>query len=113
MGPWDPSIIGPIAGTVMVVGIALSVASVKIFQPLTSQLGELLEQMRMDRKERQRVADPEQIALLMEQMLDRMDRIEERQDFTERVLESAGWREPAAPLLSKSRSSERRGQSGE
>ncbi len=88
MDPWNPAVIGPIAGAVMIVGIAFSVAGVMIFRPLTQQLGELLEQMRRDRKKQLDQADLARVAGLMERLSDRMDRIEERQEFTERVLES-------------------------
>lgn len=88
MDPWNPAVIGPIAGTVMVVGIAFSVAGVLIFRPLTRQLGELLEQMRRDRQKKLEESDIARITGLLERLADRMDRIEERQEFTERVLEA-------------------------
>ncbi len=92
MGPWDPSVIGPIAGAVMVVAITAGVASVMIFRPLTSRLGELLEQMRRDRQVRAEAPDPARLTELMENMFDRLERLEARQDFAERVIEGAGWK---------------------
>jgi hypothetical protein len=112
MGPWDPAVIGPIAGAVMTLGIAFSVAGVMIFRPLTRQLGELLEQMRRDRPQRTELADPARIAELMEGLLDRMERLEARQDFAERVLESAGWKADTQPALAPHLDSERRGRTG-
>ncbi len=92
MDPWNPAVIGPIAGAVMIVGIAFSVAGVMIFRPLTQQLGELIQQMRRDRQKRLEEADIARITGLMEQLADRMGRIEERQEFTERVLEAPDQR---------------------
>ncbi len=92
MDPWNPAVIGPIAGAVMIVGIAFSVAGVMIFRPLTQQLGELIQQMRRDRQKRLEEADIARITGLMEQLADRMGRIEERQEFTERVLETPDQR---------------------
>jgi hypothetical protein len=112
MGPWDPAVIGPIAGAIMTLGITAGVASVMIFRPLTTQLGELLEQMRLDRKEQSDRVDSKRVAELMEGMLDRLERLEARQDFSERVLESAGWRREGAPSLSSSQNPERRGRTG-
>ena len=103
MGPWEPAVIGPISGAVMTVAIALSVAGVMILRPLTRQLGELLEQMRRDRQLRAQAADPERVAELMERILDRVERIEARQEFTEHVLESAGWRGERASAISRGR----------
>jgi hypothetical protein len=112
MGPWDPAVIGPIAGAVMTVAIAFSVAGVMIFRPLTRQLGELLEQMRRDRQLRTQGADPARIAELMERILDRVERLEARQEFTEHVLQSGGWHGEQAPL-SHGAGAERRGRAGE
>ncbi len=113
MGPWDPAIIGPIAGTVMTLGIAASVAGVMIFRPLTKQLGELLEQMRRDRQEHSELESQARIAQLMESMLDRLERLEARQDFTERVVEAAGWKSESASALPPRASVEQRGRTEE
>jgi hypothetical protein len=86
-------------GALMVVAIAFSVAAVKIFRPLTMQLGELLEQMRHDRQARTQEISAARMAELMDQLLDRFERIEERQEFTERVIESSGWKSGSAGNL--------------
>lgn len=113
MGPWDPAVIGPLAGAVMVVAITAGVASVMIFRPLTARLGEFLEQMRQDRKLQTQGADPTRLAELMEGMLDRLERLEARQDFTERVIEGAGWKIEDMPSLSSRRRAQRSGHSSE
>lgn len=100
MGPWDPAVIGPIAGAVMVVAISISIAGVMVFRPLTRQLGELLEQMRVDRRQRPALVASTRVAELMENVIDRLEQLEARQDFTERVIESAGWRGDSAASLS-------------
>jgi hypothetical protein len=108
MGPWDPAIIGPIVGAVITLGITAGVASVMIFRPFTRQLGELLEQMRIDRKQQSGSIDQKRVAELMEGLLDRLERLEARQDFTEKVIESAGWRGEGAASLSPGSKHERR-----
>lgn len=112
MGPWDPAIIGPIVGAVMVFTITAGVASVMIFRPLTKQLGQLLEQMRRDRQLGAEQPDPARMAELIERLLDRLERLEARQDFTERVLESAGWKSEGTRALSEGLAAERRGRTG-
>lgn len=88
MGPWDPAVIGPIAGAAMTAAIAFSVAGVMIFRPLSIRLGDLLQHMQQDKQKRLEEADLVRITDVMERLADRMDRIESRLDFTERVLES-------------------------
>ncbi len=112
MGPWDPAVIGPIAGAVMVVAISLSVGSVLIFRPLTQRLGELLDQMRSERKHRPSLAESERLRELMERLLDRIETLEARQDFAERVIESAGWRSESGSALGDPLDPQRRGRTG-
>jgi len=112
MGPWDPAVIGPIAGALMVIGITAGVASVMILRPFTKQLGALLDQMRQDRQNQAESIDPARVTQLMEGLLDRLERLEVRQDFTERVLEGAGWKSGTRPLPS-GLDSEQRGRTGE
>lgn len=109
MGPWDPAVIGPIVGAVMVFTITAGVASVMILRPLTKQLGQLLEQMRRDRQLGAEQPDPARMAELMERLLDRLERLEARQDFTERVLKSAGWNSEGARALPEGLPTERQG----
>jgi len=112
MGPWDPAIIGPIAGAVMVMSITAGVAGVMIFRPFTKQLGELLEQMRSDRQQQAERLDSGRVAELMESLVDRLERLEARQDFTEHVIESTGWHGEPGRSLPKTEDAPRRGRSG-
>jgi hypothetical protein len=102
---------GPIAGAVMVVAMTAGVASVMIFRPLTKQLGELLDQMRRDRQQKSQVTDSGRVAELMERLLDRMESLEARQDFAERVIESAGWKSDASSRVASRLEGERQGRS--
>ncbi len=111
MGPWDPAVIGPIAGAVMVVAITAGLASVAIFRPFTKQLGELLEQMRRDRQQAKQL-DPSRVAEVMETVLDRLERLEARQEFTESVIGSGGWKGDAGTSLAPGPEGERRRRSG-
>lgn len=112
MGPWDPAVIGPIAGAVIVMSLTAGVAGVMIFRPFTKQLGELLEQMRRDRQVQSERRNSARVAELMEGVLDRLERLEARQDFAERVLESAGWKSESPPSLSDRVDHEGRGRPG-
>lgn len=113
MGPWDPAVVAPIAGTIMVMSITAGVAGVLIFRPFTRQLGELLEQMRRDRQQQNERLDTTRVAQLMESVVDRLERLEARQEFTEHVVESAGWQGDAGRSLSKSAKAQRPGRAGE
>lgn len=112
MGPWDPAVIGPIAGAVMVMSITAGIAGVMIFRPFTKQLGELLEQMRRDRQQHAERIDSGRVAEMMESLVDRLERLESRQDFTEHVIESAGWQDEPGRSLPKTADVQRRGRSG-
>ena len=112
MGPWDPAVIGPIAGAVMVMSITAGVAGVMILRPFTKQLGELLEQMRRDRQQHAERLDSTRVAELMESVVDRLERLEARQDFTEHVIESAGWQSESGRALPKTGDAQRHGRSG-
>lgn len=113
MGPWDPAVIGPIAGAIMVMSITAGVAGVLIFRPFTKQLGELLEQMRRDRQQQNESLDATRVAQLMESVVDRLERLEARQEFTEHVVESAGWQGDSPRSLRKSARAQRPGPTGE
>lgn len=113
MGPWDPAVIGPIAGAIMVMSITAGIAGVMIFRPFTKQLGELLEQMRRDRQQEGKRLDATRVAELMESVVDRLERLEARQDFTERVVESAGWQSETGRSLPKTASAQRADREGD
>jgi hypothetical protein len=113
MGPWDPAVIGPIAGAVMVMSITAGVAGVMIFRPFTRQLGELLEQMRRDRQQQGERLDLTRFGEVMENVVDRLERLEARQDFAERVIESAGWQGDSGRSSPKPIDARRRGRADE
>lgn len=78
-----------IAPMVAVVTLFLSVAAVLIFRPLAKRLGDLIE---VTSRNRHLVGNPENMARLTDmvrRLAERMELLEERQDFTERVLSSA------------------------
>lgn len=80
----------------------LSIAAVAILRPLTSRFGKLLEAMARERTAAVKAAaeDPDsaRLRVLVEHMSRRLELIEERLDFTERLLSSgrsaASGREP-------------------
>ncbi len=66
----------------------ISIAAVLIFRPLTKKLGSLIERSAA-RKETGDSPDLERMTRLLEQVVNRMDRLEERVDFAERMLETS------------------------
>jgi hypothetical protein len=52
------------------------------------------------------------MAEVMETMLDRLERLETRQEFTESVIGSGGWKGDAGVPLPPSAEGERRGRTG-
>jgi len=69
----------------------ISIAAIAILRPLTTRLGGLLHAMARERTPRP-VEDQEftRLRTLVEQLSGRLDLIEERLDFTERLLNSGG-----------------------
>jgi len=82
----------------------MCIAAIAILRPISTRLGGLIEAMTRDRvaaSSPTRIGDDSEIArirVLMEHVSRRMDLIEERLDFTERLV--AGSRRPAAHLRS-------------
>jgi hypothetical protein len=67
----------------------MCIAAVAILRPISTKLGGLLEAMKNEKTAPARVSDDPDIArmrVLMEHMANRMDLMEERMDFTERLL---------------------------
>ncbi len=94
-GPPNPEIIAP-----MVVSIVffVSTAAVLIFRPLTKKIGEKIAMSKLPPPAPG--ADPAEVAELRQALDDttsRLERLEQRLDFTERLL--AGPRATAAPRL--------------
>ena len=71
----------------------LTVGAVAILRPLTSRLGKLLEVMARERTPALRNpaedADSQRLRALLEHVSRRLDLMEERLDFTERLLSAA------------------------
>jgi hypothetical protein len=67
----------------------LSIAAVMILRPITRRIGMLLEAMARDREQARHVSVTDTRMLnLMEQMSKRLELMEERLDFTERLVAS-------------------------
>lgn len=66
----------------------ICVAAVMIFRPITKRLGLLVETMSRPRSEPQVDRTDARIIALLEQMSRRMELVEERLDFTERLVSS-------------------------
>jgi hypothetical protein len=78
----------------------ISVAAVAILRPISTKLGGLLEAMRHERTPSGKAADDADVAhlrVLMEHLVKRVDLMEERMDFTERLLNGRRRDEPALP----------------
>ena len=81
MYPLDPSF----AGMVVAVAFFMTVGGVLVLRPLAKRLGDILELFTKERSSGVE-ADVRQTRELLEQMDARLHLIEERQDFTERLL---------------------------
>ncbi len=82
------------------IAMFLSIAAVAILRPVTSKLGHLLEAIAKERSAAIRPPSEDgesaQLRVLLEHIGRRMDLLEERLDFTERLLASSGRAEPAS-----------------
>ena len=78
-----------IAPMVMGVTLFLSIAGVLVFRPLTKRLGDLIEVTARNRKTPPGQEDVARLTEVVSRLADRIDQLEERQEFTERVLTSA------------------------
>jgi hypothetical protein len=78
----------------------LSVAAVLILRPMTSKVGSLLEALSRERMPaRTPVADTDaRVVALLEQISRRLELVEERVDFTERLVSSRPRDESVRPL---------------
>ena len=81
MYPLDPSF----AGMVVAVAFFMTAGGVLVLRPLAKRLGDILELFTKERRSGVE-ADMRQTRELLEQMDARLHLIEERQDFTERLL---------------------------
>ena len=75
----------PIAGMIVAVSFFLTVGGVLVLRPIARRLGEIVELFTKERRSGVE-ADVRQTRELLEQIDARLHLIEERQDFTERML---------------------------
>jgi hypothetical protein len=90
---WD--VVAPMA---MLIVLFLTVGGVLILRPISKRIGDLLELYSRDRQSGLQ-AEVQQLRDLLETVNGRMQLLEERQDFTERLLAS-GTRDPRSQLPS-------------
>lgn len=77
------------------ISLFFCVAVVLILRPITKKLGGLIEAVTRDRNQtRTDDSGNARLTILLEQMIRRVDVIEERLDFTERLVASRGALEP-------------------
>jgi hypothetical protein len=72
-----------------VVCLTLGTVSVALLRPISKQLAKLFEAMALERTRPPVAPDFERLRDLLETLHGRLDRIEERQDFTDALLGSA------------------------
>lgn len=75
--------IGPMVASAT---LFLSVAAVLIFRPLTKRLGELIDVTSRNKQAQLSQQELGRVTELVERLADRLERLEERQDFAERML---------------------------
>ena len=78
-----------LAPMLVAITLILTAGGVAILRPISKRAGELLEVMAKEKREPRRVSeDTRRMLELMESMHARLDRLEERQDFTDSLLGS-------------------------
>jgi hypothetical protein len=84
MPPWD------VAPLVMGMTVTLAIAGVLILRPLAKHIGKILEMRASQRYERPELSDEDLSRLTdaVSRLADRLETLEERQDFTERLLDA-------------------------
>jgi hypothetical protein len=80
-----PSDLAPL---IIGVAITLAVAGVLILRPLTKRLGDLIEATARDRRLQVKDEALQRLTHVVGQLADRIEHLEERQDFAEQVLAS-------------------------
>ncbi|MBI4408307.1 MAG: hypothetical protein HY561_01285 [Gemmatimonadetes bacterium] len=98
---------GSLTGLVVPLVFILSVAAVLILRPLSRRLGDLLLQMRQEQQStRSGEAELARLQGSLEQLRQRVDQLEDRLDFTERLIGAS--RREALPEAASRPSPERR-----
>jgi hypothetical protein len=79
------------------IALFVCIAAVMIFRPLTKRIGLILEAIYQERRRPAERPDLAHLTRLLERVSDRMDGIEDRLDFTERMLEANGSHGSGSP----------------
>lgn len=85
---WVPAAVGIV--------FFLTVGGVILLRPITKRLGEYLEVLIREKREEPRVEGQEQLRHSLEGLEDRLSLVEEKLEFTERLLASSGREEKHA-----------------
>ena len=93
MGVLQLEILAPM---VMLIVAILTTGTVLILRPIAKRLGALLEVMTRERLEGSGRADLEHVREMLDTMNQRLALMEERQDFTDRLLQSGDRDRPSA-----------------
>jgi tetrahydromethanopterin S-methyltransferase subunit G len=89
-----------IAPAVVAIILILTTGGVAILRPIAKRVGELLEAMAKERREPKSLApDTHRMVDLMESLHARLERLEERQDFTDSLLSAGQGKKLAGPRL--------------
>ena len=80
-----------IAPMIMFMTLILTAGAVALFRPITKRLGSLIEVLAEEKRQAlmkpaQRESDNARMLSILETMDERMSRLEDRQDFTDRLL---------------------------
>ncbi len=84
----DPIIVEQIVLAIVTVTLFLTVGGVLVLRPIAKRIGDLLEVMTRERLDPSRTKEMEHVRDLLETVNSRMSLMEERQEFTDRLLES-------------------------
>jgi hypothetical protein len=80
-----------IAPFIVAIVLILTTGGVAILRPISKRAGDLLEAMAREKREPRRITDDtHRMIELMESLNARLERLEERQDFTESLLGPGG-----------------------
>ena len=79
-----------IAPLIMTVVLILTVGGVLILRPIASRLGDLVEALQQGKSDPAIAQSLQQMTGLLEAQNDRLERLEERQQFTDELLRSGG-----------------------
>ena len=97
----EPIIVENIVMAIVSVTLFLTIGGVLVLRPIAKRVGDLLEVMTRERLDPARSQEMEHVRDLLETVSSRMALLEERQEFTDRLLQSGSTarapRLPSAP----------------